>query len=130
MLPERPSQPKAPFAGRYDSNLQPIFLTAAPPLSQQRYGGFYSGPIVKDKVFYFGGIERLQMDSSDVLGISDYWRQFVSPTVVPTGERETVGMAKVDANIDQNNRVVKLGNDPAEPVPGSNQKRGDLIAAE
>jgi aspartate 1-decarboxylase len=28
-----------------------------------------------------------------------------------------------------NNRVVKLGNDPAEPVPGSNQKRGDLIAA-
>ena len=25
---------------------------------------------------------------------------------------------------------VKLGNDPAEPVPGSSQKRGDLIAAE
>jgi hypothetical protein len=25
---------------------------------------------------------------------------------------------------------VKLGNDAAEPVPGSNQKRGDLIAAE
>jgi aspartate 1-decarboxylase len=33
-------------------------------------------------------------------------------------------------HVDEKNRVVKLGNDAAEPVPGSNQKRGDLIAAE
>ena len=33
-------------------------------------------------------------------------------------------------HVDQKNQVVKLGNDAAEPVPGSNQKRGDLIAAE
>jgi aspartate 1-decarboxylase len=33
-------------------------------------------------------------------------------------------------HVDEQNRIVKLGNDPAEPVPGSNQKRGDLIAAE
>jgi aspartate 1-decarboxylase len=32
-------------------------------------------------------------------------------------------------HVDEKNRVVKLGNDPAEPVPGSTQKRGDLIAA-
>jgi aspartate 1-decarboxylase len=32
-------------------------------------------------------------------------------------------------HVDEHNRVVKLGNDPAEPVPGSSQKRGDLIAA-
>ena len=32
-------------------------------------------------------------------------------------------------HVDGANRVVKLGNDPAEPVPGSDQKRGDLIAA-
>ena len=32
-------------------------------------------------------------------------------------------------HVDEHNRVVKLGNDPAEPVPGSNQKRGDFIAA-
>ena len=31
-------------------------------------------------------------------------------------------------HVDENNRVVKLGDDAAEPVPGSNQKRGDLIA--
>ena len=33
-------------------------------------------------------------------------------------------------HVDEQNRIVKLGNDPAEPVPGSSQKRGDLIAAE
>lgn len=32
-------------------------------------------------------------------------------------------------HVDAKNRIVKLGNDAAEPVPGSNQKRGDLIAA-
>jgi len=33
-------------------------------------------------------------------------------------------------HVDPKNRIVKLGNDPAEPVPGSTQIRGDLIAAE
>jgi aspartate 1-decarboxylase len=33
-------------------------------------------------------------------------------------------------HVDEQNRVVKLGNDPAEPVPGSDQIRGDLLAAE
>ena len=32
-------------------------------------------------------------------------------------------------HVDQKNRIVKLGNDAAEPVPGTNQKRGDLIEA-
>ena len=32
-------------------------------------------------------------------------------------------------HVDQKNRIVKLGNDPAEPVPGSDQIRGDLNAA-
>ena len=32
-------------------------------------------------------------------------------------------------HVDEQNRIVKLGNDAAEPVPGSDQKRGDLIAA-
>ena len=32
-------------------------------------------------------------------------------------------------HVDEQNRVVKIGNDPAEPVPGSDQIRGDLAAA-
>src|SRR5437868_6160647 len=31
-------------------------------------------------------------------------------------------------HVDEQNRVVKIGNDPAEPVPGSDQIRGDLAA--
>ncbi len=33
-------------------------------------------------------------------------------------------------HVNEKNRIVKLGNDPAEPVPGSDQIRGDLIAAD
>lgn len=32
-------------------------------------------------------------------------------------------------HVDGQNRVVKLGNDAAEPVPGSDQERGDLTAS-
>ena len=32
-------------------------------------------------------------------------------------------------HVDERNRVVKLGDDAAEPVPGSTQKRGDEVAA-
>ncbi len=30
-------------------------------------------------------------------------------------------------HVDEKNRVVKIGNDPAEPVSGSEQLRGDLV---
>jgi aspartate 1-decarboxylase len=32
-------------------------------------------------------------------------------------------------HVDAHNRVVKIGNDPAEPVPGSDQRRGDEVKA-
>jgi aspartate 1-decarboxylase len=32
-------------------------------------------------------------------------------------------------HVDEQNRIVKLGNDLAEPVPGSTQLRGDLVDA-
>jgi len=32
-------------------------------------------------------------------------------------------------HVDGSNRVVKIGNDAAEPVPGSDQKRGDTVRA-
>ena len=32
-------------------------------------------------------------------------------------------------HVDGSNRVVKVGNDAAEPVPGSTQKRGDAVRA-
>src|SRR5437763_16941541 len=32
-------------------------------------------------------------------------------------------------HVDETNRIMKLGDDPAEPVPGSGQLRGDALAA-
>jgi aspartate 1-decarboxylase len=44
-------------------------------------------------------------------------------------DAEARGLKPRVIHVDGDNRVVKIGNDPAEPVPGSNQKRGDFIAA-
>jgi aspartate 1-decarboxylase len=44
-------------------------------------------------------------------------------------DAEARAMTPRVVHVDEQNRVVKIGDDPAEPVPGSDQKRGDLIAA-
>ena len=44
-------------------------------------------------------------------------------------EAEARAMKPRVVHVDEQNRVVKIGNDPAEPVPGSDQVRGDLAAA-
>ena len=44
-------------------------------------------------------------------------------------EAEAPAMKPRVVHVDGRNRVVKIGNDPAEPVPGSDQIRGDLSAA-
>ena len=44
-------------------------------------------------------------------------------------DAEAKAMKPPVVHVDDRNRVVKIGNDPAEPVPGSSQKRGSLIAA-
>ncbi|MES2121097.1 MAG: aspartate 1-decarboxylase [Pseudomonadota bacterium] len=43
-------------------------------------------------------------------------------------DAEAKAMTPRVVHVDGANKVVKIGNDPAEPVPGSNQKRGDLAA--
>ena len=44
-------------------------------------------------------------------------------------DAEAKAMKPHVVHVDDKNRVVQVGNDPAEPVPGSDQKRGSLIAA-
>ena len=63
------------FTGAF-VNGEPQFFEGdeKPELSQKRLGGFLSGPLVKDKLFFFAGYERFTRDSSEALGITDYWR--------------------------------------------------------
>ena len=44
-------------------------------------------------------------------------------------DAEARALQSTVVHVDEQNRIVKVGNDAAEPVPGSDQKRGDFIAA-
>ena len=48
------------------------------PFSQQRYGGFLGGPLIKDRFHYFASYERLREKSTSV----------ITSSLVPAGERE------------------------------------------
>jgi len=42
-------------------------------------------------------------------------------------EAEARSLTPLVVHVDEHNRVVKVGNDAAEPVPGTSQKRGDVV---
>ena len=44
-------------------------------------------------------------------------------------DAEALTLKPAVVHVDEQNRVVKVGNDPAEPVPGTDQKRGDVVQA-
>jgi aspartate 1-decarboxylase len=74
---------------------------------------------------------------SGVIGINGAAAHLVHPgdlviimSYAVLSDAEARALKPLVVHVDEKNRIVKLGNDPAEPVPGSDQKRGDLIAAE
>jgi outer membrane receptor protein involved in Fe transport len=94
----------APFAGSF-TNGKPDYLHEAAPFSQQRIGGFVGGPIVRDRLFFFAGAETLKKNSSDILGISDYWRAQGLETVLPAGTEDHPYLVKIDLNANNKNRL-------------------------
>ena len=73
---------------------------------------------------------------SGVIGINGAAAHLVHPgdlviimSYAVVSDAEARALKPLVVHVDEKNRIVKLGNDAAEPVPGSNQKRGDLIAA-
>jgi outer membrane receptor protein involved in Fe transport len=93
-----------PYTGRY-VNGGPEFLSEAPPYSQQRIGGYLGGPIVKDKLFLFGGFESLTRSATATLSISDYWRARGVESVIPASNHTRPVLAKADWNISDKNRL-------------------------
>jgi aspartate 1-decarboxylase len=74
---------------------------------------------------------------SGIIGINGAAAHLVHPgdlviimSYAVLSDAEARALKPLVVHVDEKNRIVKLGNDPAEPVPGSNQKRGDFIAAE
>ncbi len=95
----------APFAGSFDPSGNPEYLEQTAPLSQKRLGGFLSGPLVKDKLFFFAGYEYLKRESSEILGITDYWRERGEETVLPVEGKDNPFMVKLDWNANQRNHI-------------------------
>ncbi len=95
---------KAPFAGRFDGG-KPVFLDEAPPFSQQRIGAQLGGPLKQNRLFFFSGIQNLNQDATEVLGISSYWRNQGFESSVNTGVENLTYIAKTDWNAGGNNRL-------------------------
>lgn len=73
---------------------------------------------------------------SGVIGINGAAAHLVHPgdlviiiSYAAMEDREARGFQPRIVHVDEKNRIVKLGNDAAEPVPESDQIRGDLVAA-
>jgi aspartate 1-decarboxylase len=73
---------------------------------------------------------------SGVIGINGAAAHLVHPgdmviimSYAMMDDAEARAMKPHVVHVDEQNRVVKVGNDPAEPVPGTDQKRGDVVEA-
>ena len=73
---------------------------------------------------------------SAVIGINGAAAHLVHPgdlviimSYAMLGDAEARSLKPRVVHVDDQNRIVKIGNDPAEPVPGSDQIRGDLLSA-
>ena len=53
-------------------------------INQHRLGGYLGGPIVTNKLFYFGGVESLDNNATTSLSISEYWRNQGIASIIPT----------------------------------------------
>ena len=73
---------------------------------------------------------------SGVIGINGAAAHLVHPgdlviimSYAMLSDAEARALRPLVVHVDGANRIVKIGNDAAEPVPGSDQKRGDVAAA-
>ena len=71
---------------------------------------------------------------SGVIGINGAAAHLVHPgdlviliSYTMVSDAEARALVPSIVHVDEKNRIVKLGNDAAEPVPGSTQQRGDAV---
>jgi hypothetical protein len=82
-----------------------------PPFSRLQFGGSAGGPIVKDRAWFFGSLERVQQDFSVVRSATQYAEsQYIAALVpdvvntysIPQPSRDLLTQFKVNFNVNRN----------------------------
>jgi hypothetical protein len=76
----------------------------AAPFQRNQYGGYVGGAIIKDKLFFFGGGERIQQTEEDVASGANPLFQAIETQYpfIPAPFHDTFSMARLDYNAPHN----------------------------
>jgi outer membrane receptor protein involved in Fe transport len=80
------------------------FGTSKPPFDREQFGGSLGGPIVRDKAFFFGTVERTREQGATTAGTRDAATRTIVQSFASTPFRETLLTGKVDLHATRNDQ--------------------------
>lgn len=73
-------------------------FAAQPPFQRNQFGGSFGGPLIKDKLFFFGNAERIKQDSSQPAQVGGPFATAFAGLSVASPYRETYSTIRLDYN--------------------------------